>query len=61
MNFLKIKSLSVIAITSILLLQTLSLVAEEKNNCLICHTSDELMKSLFKPPLLKQIEGKGEG
>ena len=56
---MKIKARFVAAVIVIIFLQALSAVAQDKNNCLICHTSDKLMKSLYKPPIIAGGEGGG--
>lgn len=34
-------------------------IAAETNSCVMCHTSDSLMKSLHKPPPMPAGEGEG--
>jgi hypothetical protein len=36
-----------------------STVAAVKSSCLMCHTSDTIMKGLYKPPSMSASEGEG--
>lgn len=33
--------------------------AADKNSCLVCHTNEGILKSLYRPPEIKGGEGEG--
>jgi hypothetical protein len=52
------KSFIFLVIFIVLLFACVSFAAET-NSCVMCHTSDSLMKSLHKPPPMPAGEGEG--
>jgi hypothetical protein len=57
---MKIKGPLIAAVYATVLLFAIPALAQVKNNCLMCHTNENLMKSMYKPPVLEKAE-EGEG
>jgi hypothetical protein len=57
---MKLKHIFFAAVSCLLLCPSFFTYGQDKNNCLLCHTSDKLMKSMYTPTL-HTGEAEGEG
>ncbi|MBN1547734.1 MAG: hypothetical protein JW902_13875 [Syntrophaceae bacterium] len=56
---MKTKIAGLFALILFLAFQSSSTIATDKSSCVTCHTSDETIKALYKPPAIDPHAGEG--